>query len=56
MDDGQRGDSGAPSAPELVRRIWREISLVERDARLERGPEPDIGFSEAAYRWAAGRI
>ena len=38
-----------------VRRIWREISLVERDARLERGPEPDIGFSEAAYGWAAGR-
>jgi ATP-dependent RNA helicase HelY len=38
-----------------VRRIWHEISLVERDARLERGPEPDIGFSEAAYGWAAGR-
>jgi ATP-dependent RNA helicase HelY len=38
-----------------VRRIWHEVSLVERDARLERGPEPDIGFSEAAYRWAAGR-
>ncbi len=38
-----------------VRRIWHEVSLVERDARLERGPEPDIGFSEAAYGWAAGR-
>jgi ATP-dependent RNA helicase HelY len=38
-----------------VRRIWHEVSLVERDARLNRGPEPDIGFSEAAYRWAAGR-
>ena len=38
-----------------VRRIWREVSLVERDAKLARGPEPDIGFSEAAYAWAAGR-
>ena len=38
-----------------VRRIWREVSLVERDARLTRGPEPDIGFSEIAYGWAAGR-
>jgi ATP-dependent RNA helicase HelY len=38
-----------------VRRIWREVSLVERDARLDRGPEPDIGFSEVAYGWAAGR-
>jgi ATP-dependent RNA helicase HelY len=38
-----------------VRRIWHEVSLVERDARLERGPEPDIGFSAAVYGWAAGR-
>ncbi len=38
-----------------VRKIWREVSLLERDHRLERGPEPDIGFSEAAYGWAAGR-
>jgi ATP-dependent RNA helicase HelY len=38
-----------------VRRIWHEVSLVERDTRLTRGPEPDIGFSEVAYGWAAGR-
>jgi ATP-dependent RNA helicase HelY len=38
-----------------VRRIWREVSLVERDARLPRGPEPEIGFSEIAFGWAAGR-
>jgi ATP-dependent RNA helicase HelY len=38
-----------------VRKVWREVSLLERDHRLERGPEPDIGFSEAAYGWAAGR-
>jgi ATP-dependent RNA helicase HelY len=38
-----------------IRRIWHEVSLVERDARLNHGPEPDIGFSEVAYGWAAGR-
>ncbi len=38
-----------------VRKIWRQVSLLERDHRLERGPEPDIGFSEAAFGWAAGR-
>jgi ATP-dependent RNA helicase HelY len=38
-----------------VRRIWREVSLVERDARLNRGPEPDMGFSEVAFGWASGR-
>jgi ATP-dependent RNA helicase HelY len=38
-----------------VRRIWHDVSLVERDSRLNRGPEPDIGFSVVAYGWAAGR-
>ena len=46
---------GPVTAMTEVRRIWREVSLVERDARLPRGPEPDIGFSEVAYGWAAGR-
>jgi ATP-dependent RNA helicase HelY len=63
--EGRRGDedSRKPRLPDAqtneamsdVRRIWREVSLVERDARLERGPEPDIGFSEVAYGWASGR-
>ncbi|WP_408609303.1 DEAD/DEAH box helicase [Auraticoccus cholistanensis] len=38
-----------------VRGIWREVSLLERDARLDRGPEPDIGFARAAHHWTAGR-
>ena len=58
-DDGVRGprmpDARSNAAMTEVRRIWREVSLVERDARLPRGPEPDIGFSAAAYAWAAGR-
>ena len=49
-------DARTNDAMTQVRRIWREVSLVERDTRLERGPEPDIGFSEVAYGWAAGRM
>ena len=48
-------DARTNDAMTEVRRIWREVSLVERDTRLERGPEPDIGFSEVAHGWAAGR-
>jgi ATP-dependent RNA helicase HelY len=48
-------DARSNAAMIEVRRIWHEVSLVERDARLERAAEPDIGFSEAAYGWAAGR-
>ncbi len=58
-DDGTRKprlpDAATSTAVTQVRRIWREVSLVERDARLSRGPEPDIGFSEVAYGWSAGR-
>ncbi len=61
----RRSDDGArrPRMPDHrsnevmteVRRVWRTVSLVERDARLPRAPEPDMGFSEIAYGWAAGR-
>ena len=58
-DDGMR----RPRMPDLrsndamtqVRAIWRNVSLVERDARLPRAPEPDMGFAEIAYGWSAGR-
>ncbi|MFP5282663.1 MAG: DEAD/DEAH box helicase [Actinomycetes bacterium] len=57
-DDGghrpRMPDAVSDQAMTAVRRIWREVSLVERDARLERGAEPDIGFSRAAFDWAAG--
>ena len=58
-DDGARRprmpDATTEQAMTQLRRIWREVSLIERDARLERGSEPDIGFSQAAYAWAAGQ-
>ncbi|MFT3875136.1 MAG: DEAD/DEAH box helicase [Propioniciclava sp.] len=42
-------------AQTMVRQIWREVSLMERDHRLESGRDPDIGFAEAVHAWASGR-
>ncbi len=42
-------------AQTMVRQIWREVSLMERDHRLEPGRDPDIGFAEAVHAWASGR-
>ena len=62
--ESRRSDEGtrAPRMPDAeteqvltqIRRIHREVSLVERDARLPRGPEPDIGFSSAAFALGRG--
>jgi len=58
-DEGPRKprlpDARTSSAIAEVRRIWRQVSLLERDARLDRGPEPDIGFCQVGYGWAAGQ-
>ncbi|MFV0450944.1 MAG: DEAD/DEAH box helicase [Propioniciclava sp.] len=41
-------------AQTMVRRTWRDISLMERDQRLAAGRDPDIGFAEPTYAWATG--
>ncbi|MGB7962995.1 MAG: DEAD/DEAH box helicase [Propionicimonas sp.] len=59
-----RGDRRTPArmpdrtselAQSALRRIWREVSLAERDHRLPSHPEPEIGFAEPIHAWAAGR-
>ena len=47
-------DSPSEQAQSRVRRIWRDLGIVERDNRVERTPAPDIGFADAAYQWASG--
>ncbi|GAB2486971.1 DEAD/DEAH box helicase [Luteococcus sediminum] len=47
-------DAASEHAQHQVRQTWRRVSLVERDFRLERSSEPDIGFAEAAHAWADG--
>jgi len=42
-------------AQSSVRHIWRDLSLMERDHKLDASREPDIGFAEATYAWASGR-
>jgi ATP-dependent RNA helicase HelY len=48
-------DQAGEQAVSALRQVHRTISLVERDARLNRGPDLDLGFAEAAYAWAAGQ-
>jgi len=48
-------DAASSAAVDRVRKVWRDVSLTERDARLPRTGEPEIGFAEVAYGWAAGR-
>ncbi|NYI72438.1 ATP-dependent RNA helicase HelY [Naumannella cuiyingiana] len=47
-------DAAAQAAIDEVWRIHRRVSLAERDARLERGPDPDAGFAGPAHAWASG--
>ncbi|MGO4958116.1 DEAD/DEAH box helicase [Luteococcus sp. Sow4_B9] len=47
-------DAASEAAQHQLRQTWRRVCLVERDFRLERTGEPDIGFAEAAYEWAHG--
>ena len=42
-------------AQTALRQVWREVGLLERDHRLDKGRDPDIGFAEATYAWASGR-
>ncbi|WP_432558335.1 DEAD/DEAH box helicase [Granulicoccus sp. GXG6511] len=48
-------DAATDQTLKEIRTIYREVSLVERDFRLERGPEPELGFARPAFAWAAGR-
>ncbi|WIY83616.1 DEAD/DEAH box helicase [Propionimicrobium sp. PCR01-08-3] len=47
-------DSASEQAQSKVRRIWRDLGMVERDNRVDRTEAPDIGFAEPAYQWASG--
>jgi ATP-dependent RNA helicase HelY len=37
-----------------VERIWRDLSLTERDQRLRESRRPDPGFTAAIHAWTAG--
>jgi ATP-dependent RNA helicase HelY len=41
-------------AIDALERLWRELSEVERDHRLDFLRRPDAGLAWAAYRWAEG--
>ncbi|MDR1807764.1 MAG: DEAD/DEAH box helicase [Propionibacteriaceae bacterium] len=47
-------DRASDRALAALRRTVRDVALVERDFRLDPRPPLDIGFADAAYRWADG--
>ena len=47
-------DRATENASGELRRIWRAVSLSERDHRLPGHDEPDIGFAEAIHAWTSG--
>lgn len=48
-------DAASEAAQQQLRTVWREVGALERNHRRDRGREPDIGFAEAAWRWANGQ-
>ncbi|MFT3887125.1 MAG: DEAD/DEAH box helicase [Arachnia sp.] len=48
-------DAASERAQSELRAVWREVGQVERRHGRDRGREPDIGFAEAAWRWASGQ-
>ncbi len=47
-------DRRTEQAQTSLRLVWRDVGLLERDARLDRHRDLDIGFAEAAFHWADG--
>lgn len=47
-------DEASARAEKALRGVWRDVGLVERDHRVERGRELDIGFAQAVWLWAQG--
>lgn len=63
VHESRPGDRGHPrrmpdgpseEAEAGLRAVRAEIALLERDHRIERPRDLDIGFSHCAYAWAAG--
>lgn len=48
-------EAASERAQSELRLVWREVGQIERRHKRDRGREPDIGFAEAAWRWASGQ-
>ena len=47
-------DPNVKKAATAIERIWRDLSLTERDQRLRESRRPDPGFTAAIHAWTAG--
>ena len=48
-------DAESQARYDQLRSIHREVGLAERDFRIDRGRDLDLGFAEAAHDWCGGR-
>lgn len=48
-------DGPSERAQSQLRDIWREVGVIERRHKMERGRDLDIGFAEGIWRWASGQ-
>ncbi|MDO4784471.1 MAG: DEAD/DEAH box helicase [Propionibacteriaceae bacterium] len=48
-------ERSSEQAQSALRAVWRDVRALERAHRIDNDREPDIGFAEAAWRWASGQ-
>lgn len=56
-DRGERlelPDRASREAHARLRTVWRDVSAIETDCRLDPHPEPETGFGSAIHAWVAG--
>ncbi|RLP10775.1 DEAD/DEAH box helicase [Propionibacterium australiense] len=47
-------DEASEQAQQALRSVWRQVRLVERDHRVERSRNLDMGFAAPLHLWALG--
>jgi len=52
--DPRLPDRDSARAVDKLRKLWRQLSVLEKDHRLEESPPLDSGFAAPAYFWAEG--
>ena len=52
--DFRMPDRDSAQAVEKLRKMWRQLHLLERDHRLDSSPQLDLGFARPAHAWASG--
>ena len=47
-------DRDSAQAVDALRKIWRDLNILQKDRRLDPSPPLELGFARSAYEWAYG--